>query len=91
MPSMWPVQLLDLSLGGVSFVSPYALDVGRTASVRATFGRDAFSGQIRVCWTRSRGGGASPRQDFEVGAVFLPLADESRRALQGFLKVPRSE
>ena len=54
MPSTWPVQLVDVSLGGVAFSSPYGLEIGRTVAVRATLGLDAFNGQIRVCWSRTR-------------------------------------
>jgi hypothetical protein len=86
-PSTWPVQLLDLSLGGLAFSSPYGLDIGRTASVRATLGRDAFNGQIRICWMRPRGLGSSLRAQFEIGAVFLCLEESSRRALESFLKL----
>jgi hypothetical protein len=86
-PSTWPVQLLDLSLGGLAFSSPYELEVGRTASVRATLGREPFSGQIRVCWSRPRGAVSSVRTPFEIGAVFLSLEEGSRRALESFLKL----
>lgn len=86
-PSTWPVQLLDLSLGGLAFSSPYELDVGRTASVRATLGREPFIGQIRICWSRPRGAVTSVRTPFEIGAVFLPLEESSRRALETFLKL----
>ena len=90
-PSTWPVQLLDLSIGGLAFSSPYGLEIGRTASVRATLGRDAFNGQIRVCWSRPRGSGSSIRPPFEIGAVFLPLDESSRRALETFLKLSSPE
>jgi hypothetical protein len=90
-PSTWPVQLLDLSLGGLAFSSPYGLEIGRTASVRATLGRDAFNGQIRVCWSRPRGASSSIRPPFEIGAVFLPLDESSRRALELFLKLSTPE
>ena len=90
-PSTWPVQLLDLSIGGLAFTSPYGLEIGRTASVRATLGRDAFNGQIRVCWSRPRGASISIRPPFEIGAVFLPLDESSRRALESFLKLSSPE
>lgn len=89
-PSTWPVQLLDLSLGGLAFSSPYSLEIGRTASVRATLGRDAFNGQIRVCWSRPRGTHSPTRLPFEIGAVFLPLEEGSRQALETFLRLSRS-
>ena len=90
-PSTWPVQLLDLSMGGLAFSSPYGLEIGRTASVRATLGREAFNGQIRVCWSRPRGAVSSVRPPFEIGAVFMPLDDSSRRALESFLKLSPPE
>jgi hypothetical protein len=89
--STWPVQLLDLSMSGMAFSSPYGLDVGRTAVVRATLGGSPFNGQIRVCWSRPRGASSSNRPPFEIGAVFLPLEDGSRVALESFLKVSSHE
>jgi hypothetical protein len=90
-PSSWPVHLLDLSMGGLSFSSQYRLDVGRTASVQATLGREAFHGRIRVCWSRPRGAGHGGRPPFEIGAVFLPLDETSRQALESFLKLSPAE
>ena len=90
MPATWSVQLHELSVGGLAFVSPYPIEVGRTASVRATLGREALNCSIRVCWTRPRKT-LPGRSQFEVGAVFLPLDDSSRRALELFLKLPPTE
>ena len=91
-PATWPIELLDLSLGGLAFTSPHAIEVGRTASVRATLGREALNCEIRVCWSRP-GKGSLPwkTQHFEVGAVFLPLDESSRRALEIFLKLSPAE
>lgn len=86
----WPIQLQELSLGGVAFTSPFPMEVGRTASVRATVGGEALSCPIRVCWTRPRRS-IPGRSQFEVGAVFLPLEDSSRRALEVFLKLSPAE
>ena len=89
-PSTWPVQLLDLSLGGLSFTSPYGLEIGRTACLRTTLGAEAFNGEVRVRWSRpARPGTVVPK--FEVGAVFLSLEESNRRALQSFLKLSPSE
>jgi hypothetical protein len=88
MPSTWRVQLLDVSIAGVAFTSPYALDVGRTAAVRATLGRDAFNVQIRVCWCRRRTPAGGVPADYEIGATFLSIDDSSRRTLHAFLKCP---
>ncbi|MGH9370362.1 MAG: PilZ domain-containing protein [Vicinamibacterales bacterium] len=91
-PSTWPVQLADLSLGGMAFSSPYELEVGRTAAVRATLGRDAFSGQFLVRWSRPLSTTNGVRPQFQIGAAFLPFEDSSRRALETFLKLsPPSE
>jgi hypothetical protein len=87
MPAAWGVQLVDLSLGGVAFASPYGLDNGRTASVRATLAGEAFNARVRVCWSRGDGGAVPAARQFTIGAVFLPLEDDSRRALHAFLKV----
>ena len=68
MPSTWPVQLLELSLGGLAFTSPYDIEPGRTASVRATFGgrrstaRSGSAGAGRARRSRSN------RPGFEIGA-----------------------
>ena len=91
MPSTWPVQLFDVSLGGLAFSSPYGLEIGRTLALRATLGREAFNGQIRVCWSRARSAASAVRPQFEIGAVFLPLDESSRRALESFLKLPPPE
>ena len=90
MPATWSIQLQELSLGGLAFTSPFPMEVGRTASVRATLGSEALSCPIRVCWTRPRRS-LPGRSQFEVGAVFLPLDDSSRRALEGFLKLSSAE
>ena len=90
-PSTWPVQLLDVSMTGMAFSSPYRLEVGRTVLVRTALGREPFTGEIRVCWSRQRGPRNSVWHGFEVGAVFLPLEDSSRSALESFLKVATHE
>ena len=90
-PATWPIQLLDLSVGGLAFTSPHAIEVGRTASIRATLGPEALSCQIRVCWSRPRNGALPGKSLYEVGAVFLPLDDSSRRALETFLKLSPAE
>ena len=86
LPSTWPVQLLDVSLGGLAFSSPYDIEPGRTASVRVTFGGQAFNSKVRVCWSRRRTAITSSRPGFDIGACFLSLEDASRRALEAFLK-----
>ena len=90
-PSTWPVQLLDVSMSGMAFTSPYGLEVGRTVTVRTTVGREAFTGEIRVCWSSRRDPHNSIRPRFGIGAVFLPLEDSSRSALESFLKVAAHE
>lgn len=90
MPATWPIQLQELSLGGLAFSSPYPMEVGRTASLRATLGSEALNCPIRVCWTRPRRDPSSPSQ-YEVGAVFLPLDESGRRALEVFLKLSPAE
>jgi hypothetical protein len=91
MPSTWRVQLIDVSLGGVAFASPYALEPGRTLSIRSMVGRDAVNAQIRVCWSRRRCPGDSTPADYEVGAAFVSLEDCSRRALSAFLRLSPSD
>jgi hypothetical protein len=90
-PTTWPVQLVDVSMGGVALSSPYQLEIGRSVAVRATLGREAFNGQIRVCWSRPRSAAATVHPQCEIGAVFLPLDESSRRALESFLKLPTPE
>lgn len=86
MPSTWRVQLIDVSFGGVAFTSPYPLDVGRTASMRATLGREAFNVQIRVSWSRRRASSGGVPADYEIGASFLSIEESSQRGLSAFLK-----
>jgi hypothetical protein len=90
MPASWQIRLKELSLGGVAFTSPFAIEVGRTASLRATLGGEALSCPIRVCWARSRQGQPGQTQ-YEVGAVFMPLDEGGRRALELFLKLSPAE
>ena len=90
MPATWPIRLKELSQGGVAFTSPFVMEVGRTASLRATLGGEALNCPIRVCWTRSRTGQAEPTQ-YEVGVVFMPQDEGGRRALSTFLKLSRAE
>jgi len=87
LPSAWTVQLLDVSLSGLAFVSPLRFETGRIASVRATLGGEAFTARIRVCWSAASGAPVHVTKSFTVGAAFLPLEDGSRRALHTFLKV----
>ena len=90
MPTTWPIQLHELSLGGLAFTSPYPMEVGRTASLRATLGSEALNCPIRVCWTRPRREMPGGSQ-YEIGAVFMPSDESSRRALELFLRVSPSE
>jgi hypothetical protein len=90
MPATWPIRLKELSLGGLAFTSPQAIEVGSRVSVRATLGSEALSCPIRVCWTRPRTGQPGQTQ-YEVGAVFMPLDEGGRRALQLFLKQSPAE
>jgi hypothetical protein len=90
MPATWPIQLQELSLGGLAFTSPFPMEIGRTVSVRATLGGEALSCPIRVCWMRP-GRTVTGRSQYEVGAVFLPLDHSSRRALEVFLKLSPAE
>jgi hypothetical protein len=92
MSSARTVQLLDLSLAGLAFSSPYGLEAGRTVSMRATLGGEAFTVRIRTCWSAASGGAAPGGRRFTVGAVFLGLDESSRSTLQSFLKLsPPSE
>jgi PilZ domain len=86
-PATWPIRLADVSLGGMAFYSPYAVESGWTAVVRATLGKDAFNTQFRVCWSRPVESTNSVRHEFEIGAAFLSLDDDGRRALKTFLKL----
>ena len=89
LPSTWSVRLLDLSLGGLAFSSPFVLAPGRTAALRATLGHEPFNSQIRVCWSRPSGLSYVGGSPYEIGAAFLPLDEGSHRALEGFLKLSR--
>ena len=89
--STWPVQLVDLSVDGLSFTSPFGFDVGRIASLRTTLGADALNCQMRVRWSRPMKASAAVPPRFEVGAVFQQLEESCLRALQAFLKLSPSE
>lgn len=86
-PVIWQVQLNDVSLDGVAFTSPFALDVGRTICLRAILGRDAVNAQVRVCWSRPCAADGSNVPELELGGVFLSLDDSARRPLCAFLKL----
>ena len=89
LPSTWSVRLLDMSLGGLAFSSPFLLTPGRVAVLRATLGQEPFNGQIRICWSRPSGLSYVGGSPYEIGAAFMPLDEGSRRALETFLKLSR--
>ena len=91
MPATWPIQLQELSLGGLAFTSPYPMEVGRTASVRATAGRRGAKLPDPGLLDAGRAAACPDDPQYEVGAVFLPLDDSSRRALEMFLKLSPAE
>jgi hypothetical protein len=90
MPATWSIQLLDISLSGLAFTSPHPIEVGRTASVRATLGAHALSSEMRVCWSRPY---VTPtgQSRFVTGAAFLGLPQGCRQALETFLKLSPAE
>ena len=63
---------LDVSLGGLSFRSPRALDPGSLVSVRIALVSPPFESDVRIVWCREAGAG------YKVGAVFLNLQDQYR-------------
>lgn len=85
------MQLLDLSIGGLAFSSPYTLGSGSTASLYATLAGQAFSARLRVCWIGGARAAGSGGSGITIGAVFLPLEEDGRSVLQSFLKVSPSE
>jgi hypothetical protein len=87
MRASWPVQLLDVSVGGAALSSPYTLEPGRTVSVRTILGGEAFHAQLRVCWSRDTGTAVAGTRQFLIGAAFVALEEESRRALHVVLDV----
>jgi hypothetical protein len=89
LPSTWSVRLLDMSLGGLAFSSPFLLARGRTAALRATLGQEPFNGPIRIRWSRPSGLSYVGGSPYEIGAAFLPLDESNRRALETFLKLSR--
>jgi hypothetical protein len=84
-PASWPVQLIDVAMGGLSFFSPHRVDVGRVVSLRATLSGLPFNAQVRICWSKPRQAANAIRPRYEVGATFLQMDDSSRRSLERFL------
>lgn len=89
--SSWPVKLLDVSLGGVSMLSPYVPAPGRTAGISTTITGTVFSCQVEVRWIRRLPLISPSGQHLEAGARFAPLDQEECRVLRGLLKLPPSE
>ncbi len=62
----------DISLGGLSFRSPRALDPGALVSVRIALVSPPFESDVRIVWCREISCG------YKVGAVFLNPQDQYR-------------
>jgi hypothetical protein len=87
MSAKWPVQLLDVSLGGAAWSSPYALETGRVASIRTVFGGEAFHARLRVCWSQDADPARGGVRRVIAGAAFLSLEEDNRHVLHAFLDV----
>ena len=85
-PTSWPIQVQDVSLGGASFHSTYRLDMGRRVQVFGTLGGEPFRASVQVCWVHARRDRVTGRPGYEVGAAFVDFAGGSRNALEEFLK-----
>jgi hypothetical protein len=85
-PTTWPIQVQDVSLGGASFHSTYRLELGRRVQVFGTLAGEPFRASVQVCWTHARRDRVSGRPGYEVGAAFVDFAGGSRNALEQFLK-----
>ena len=93
-PSTWAVQLVDVSVGGIAFASPYGLEVGRSdAGARDTRARriqradrdlvGAVLGETRR---------APCARSLKSARCFsVPLDESSQRALESFLKLSSPE
>jgi hypothetical protein len=90
LPTSWSVELIDVGLAGLSFLSSHALVVGRTVFVTATLDGEAFNTPIQVCWCKLRkGDGRQPR--YEIGATLQQMDESARRTLSRFLRITPSE
>jgi hypothetical protein len=90
LPTSWSVELIDVGMAGLSFLSSHSLEVGRTVFVTATLDGEAFNSPIQVCWCKLRkGDGRKPR--FEIGATLQQMEESSRRALWRFLRITPTE
>jgi hypothetical protein len=83
----WPVRVHDLALGGVSFLSPYDLAIGRRVRLAGALGSQSFQAVARICWRAQPSAAAGA--DVELGAAFVEFLDGSETVLREFLKLPR--
>ena len=89
LPSSWSVRLLDVSLDGVAFSSPFDVAHGRIIRFRAPLGQHPFNAQVRVCWSQRRRVVSAVDAAYEIGAAFMPLDEGDRHALEAFLRLSR--
>ncbi|HEX5473172.1 MAG TPA: PilZ domain-containing protein [Vicinamibacterales bacterium] len=85
-PTAWPVQVQDIGLGGLAFISPFRLELGRRVHVFGTLAQHPFKALVQICWsTPRRGRTAAPREDFDIGAVFVEFTGDGGQILKRFL------
>jgi len=90
LPTSWSVELIDVGMAGLSFLSSHGLEVGRTVFVTATLDGEAFNSPIQVCWCKLRkSDGRQPR--YEIGATLQQMEEGSRRTLWRFLRITPTE
>ena len=90
LPTSWSVELIDVGMAGLSFLSTHALQVGRTVYVTARLDGEAFNSPVQVCWCKLRKSAARPPR-YEVGATLQQMDETSRRTLWRFLRITVSE
>jgi hypothetical protein len=90
LPTSWSVELIDVGMAGLSFLSSHALEVGRTVFVTATLDGEAFNSPIQVCWCKLRkSDGRQPR--YEIGGTLQQMEEGSRKTLWRFLRITPTE
>jgi hypothetical protein len=81
MPISLPVQVLDISRGGVLLQSSRPVNVGLRAPLRLKLGGESFETEVMVTRISPSSGGA-----YTIGAMFLAVTPEDRRLIDRFTR-----
>jgi hypothetical protein len=81
------IQVRDIAMGGVLFTSKVPLANGHRARLHTWLGENRFEAQIEVRRVFAQG----PAPEHQIGAAFVPIDEENRRALGSFLVTSTTE